>query len=192
MNSQAPITIEVRQRRDTYYFVSRRELGHLGVQGYWSQGVSAIAAAFLGAWLTERNAWALLAVAVVLALVAVLIEWRRQKFVSTLTNGKVVSLDTASQPAQVDAVPPPESPPSIAETSGFRIVRALYGAKETFIDVTDVLKELTQDNRLEVDATNALAGDPVENVVKVLRITYMVDGVQIERSYDEGDHASLP
>ena len=45
------------------------------------------------------------------------------------------------------------------------------------VDVTAKLAERVKDGQLEVAADNNLAGDPAVNVVKQLRVDYVLDGV---------------
>lgn len=59
-------------------------------------------------------------------------------------------------------------------------------------DVTAVVRGLVQNNTLSVTASNALAGDPANNVHKQLRVTYSLDGVTHSRTVNEEETITLP
>jgi len=56
------------------------------------------------------------------------------------------------------------------------IKQAVYGAGDRTVDVTDRLRAMIRANTLSVEASNSLAGDPAQGVVKQLRITYTIGG----------------
>lgn len=56
------------------------------------------------------------------------------------------------------------------------IKKALYGAGDKQIDVTDKLAAAVSNNVLSIEASNDLAGDPAHGVVKELRVTYTLGG----------------
>lgn len=64
--------------------------------------------------------------------------------------------------------------------SGLKIVSALYGKNDTYIDITERLNQKIENNKLNVKATNELAGkDPLQNVKKEIKIIYSI-GSKIE------------
>jgi hypothetical protein len=76
---------------------------------------------------------------------------------------------------------------------GLRIVRAEYGANDTFKDVTSLLSAGVTDNALQMQVDNtSMEGDPLENVVKRLRLTYTVDGDLHEVEVHEGNGFAIP
>ncbi len=75
---------------------------------------------------------------------------------------------------------------------GLKIIRASYGAKGKYLDVTDLLRSRVVGGHLEVVASNALAGDPNENVVKTLTVEYSLGGQISSRTASEGEHLSIP
>jgi HEAT repeat protein len=74
--------------------------------------------------------------------------------------------------AQLDkAKPAAESPAKVLV-----IKKAEYGAQDKWVDVTDQLNAAMANNALAVTAGNQLAGDPINGVVKQLRVTYSLGG----------------
>lgn len=56
------------------------------------------------------------------------------------------------------------------------LIKAEYGAQDTWVDVTEKVRPALRNGRLEVAATNAAFGDPIYNVVKRLRVFYKMNG----------------
>jgi HEAT repeat protein len=82
--------------------------------------------------------------------------------------------------------PAPEKEPKIVA-----IVKAEYGAAGTWLDVTDKVRAGVRNNSLSIEAGNSLAGDPVQGVVKQLRVTYTLDGQQHTVEVPEGETLQL-
>jgi hypothetical protein len=81
-------------------------------------------------------------------------------------------------------------------TPKLEIRQAVYGAFNNpvggKVDVTAKLKEMIKDGLLQAQASNDLAGDPMPNVVKELRVEYAVDGVVQSAVFKEGEEIQLP
>jgi hypothetical protein len=60
------------------------------------------------------------------------------------------------------------------------------------VDVTEQLKTKISSNRLVVDATNDIAGDPEYGVVKKLKVKYRFAGDIAEKEVQEGQTIILP
>lgn len=58
------------------------------------------------------------------------------------------------------------------------IIKAQYGAGEKVVDVTKQVAGAVRNNTLAVEASNDLAGDPANGVVKELRVTYKLGDEQ--------------
>jgi HEAT repeat protein len=69
-----------------------------------------------------------------------------------------------------------QPPPAQAASKTLIIKKALYGAGNQRVDVTDKLAAAISNNALTVEASNNLANDPAPGVVKELRITYSLGG----------------
>ncbi|MBN2512835.1 MAG: hypothetical protein JXB18_07860 [Sedimentisphaerales bacterium] len=76
------------------------------------------------------------------------------------------------------------------------ILEALYGVAscdgEDMVDVTAQLAKRIQDNKLDVMASNSLAGDPVPDVVKKLYVEYEYDGKAARAEIGENQRLVLP
>jgi hypothetical protein len=78
-------------------------------------------------------------------------------------------------------------------TRGLVILRAEYGTRGRWVDITERLQSRVVVNRLNVRVNNDLAGtDPAPNVPKELRIRFRMDGREERRSYSEGQRLNLP
>ncbi|MBI2301993.1 MAG: hypothetical protein HYU66_24075, partial [Armatimonadetes bacterium] len=79
---------------------------------------------------------------------------------------------------------------------GAEVVLAWYGLVDDRpageVDVTKQLQALVKNGRLEVAATNGLAGDPVPLVVKQMRVDYHYNGVAGTRVVGENQVLRLP
>lgn len=78
------------------------------------------------------------------------------------------------------------------ETNSLIIDKAIYGTRNSEIDVTAILNSMIVDNSLTVVASNSLAGDPEPGIVKSLTITYRYNGVPETRAFPEGGEVKLP
>jgi hypothetical protein len=74
----------------------------------------------------------------------------------------------------------------------FEILSAIYGTLGNNYDVTQKLNEGIKDNKLEVTVSNGIAGDPDPGNVKYLKIRYVYQGNEVEKSFKEGEAVSLP
>jgi DnaJ-like protein len=79
-----------------------------------------------------------------------------------------------------------------SERGDLVIESAIYGADGKVVDVTRELASRVAGNRLTVEATNGLAGDPNVGVVKVLVVTYVWRGERRTRTVHEGETLTLP
>jgi hypothetical protein len=78
--------------------------------------------------------------------------------------------------------------PGYGEYEGrIRIVRAMYGARGHYVDVTRIVREFAM-NGEPFSASNETFGiDPYKGETKHLRVSYILDGEQRESRWDEGD-----
>jgi len=78
-------------------------------------------------------------------------------------------------------------------TRGLVILRAEYGAGNSWVDITERLQARVVVNRLNVRVNNDLAGDdPARNRPKSLRLRYQIDGREQRRTVAEGQRLTLP
>lgn len=74
----------------------------------------------------------------------------------------------------------------------FEIISAEYGADESWMDVTKVLREKVKSDTLVLEVGNGIAGDPNFGVSKFLRIEYIFNGETRNEVYREGEFIVLP
>jgi len=72
------------------------------------------------------------------------------------------------------------------------ILEAKYYTAKVSKDVTEKLKNKVTNNRLVIDATNQIDGDPDPGTVKKLKVTYSYSGDTLEKEVDEGQTLILP
>lgn len=80
-------------------------------------------------------------------------------------------------------------------TGQLEIRRAVYGVLENpqqCVDVTAQLAGMVQDNRLSVEASNRIAGDPAYGIVKRLRVDYTLDGQPRSVTVSENELLEIP
>jgi hypothetical protein len=84
--------------------------------------------------------------------------------------------------------------PGQAGRSGLTLVSAHYGANDTWVDVSAQVRAHLHDNRIDMQATNeALGGDPLLNVAKVLKVTYFVgSGARRSVTVEENERLTIP
>ena len=107
----------------------------------------------------------------------------------------IVGCDAWSSPStQPIKVPHPSNVmlKMIPPAKEIKIVKARYGAKDSWIDLTDKLNQRIRDNKLVVQAANDLAGDPLFGTPKRLEVEYILDNQPGKASILEGDSLSLP
>lgn len=77
--------------------------------------------------------------------------------------------------------------------AAFRIMKAQYGAEDAWADVTDLVRSHVIAGRLNMHVTNDSMGrDPIENVPKLLTITYEQNGGMLVANFPEESRAVLP
>jgi hypothetical protein len=81
---------------------------------------------------------------------------------------------------------------SSAANAHLEILSATYGARDKWVDVTDHLRALVQDDALVVKASNALAGDPIDGTRKQLKVDYQLDGELHSKTVREGQTLRIP
>lgn len=71
------------------------------------------------------------------------------------------------------------------------IKSAEYGAKATYVDVTEKVQAMVKDNKLKMTPRD-LRIDPTPNVYKSLKITYLYKGREVKKVYPEVSEISYP
>ncbi len=73
-----------------------------------------------------------------------------------------------------------------------KIISAIYGAKNKYINVTNELDNLIFENKLKIIIGNNIAGDPIYGVPKKAKISYSFRGKKFEITCDENELLELP
>lgn len=74
----------------------------------------------------------------------------------------------------------------------FQIHFGEYGYGDKYSDVTKVLLDKSDKDKLEIDATNEVFGDAHPGVAKHLNVIYSFDGTTHKRTVQEGQKLSIP
>ncbi len=74
----------------------------------------------------------------------------------------------------------------------FQILQAIYWTKNAKLDVTEKLIGMTEENKLEVVASNKIYRDPDVGTRKKLTIKYRYNGIELIREYNEREKIILP
>lgn len=68
------------------------------------------------------------------------------------------------------------------------IVKAVYGARDTWVDVTDLVVKAVHDGRIDLPVGNSLGGDPIKDVQKQIKVTYNTGGRDLTVQAREGEN----
>lgn len=104
-----------------------------------------------------------------------------------------VAQPASSDNASISNVAPSANTVPAQPHSELTIVSATYGADDVRKDVTQLVAAKVSDDRLNFRADNSeLCGDPVFGKVKELRVRFVSNGQETERTFREGEQVSLP
>jgi len=104
-------------------------------------------------------------------------------------SGKV-TLTSVSQEETIDAE---KAEKGIKQKeSRLEILKAEYWTLKNRLDVTEELRKMIINNKLEAIASNQIKGDPDHGTVKRLSIKYKLDGITITKEYKERDKIIIP
>ena len=103
-------------------------------------------------------------------------------------SGAVTQLSSPEKPSPrvvLEQVPAPAD-------SELEIIKAEYWTDKVRLDVTDALRCMIVNGRLETTASNDIKGDPDYGKVKMLTIQYKVAGIEVTKEFREGSKVSIP
>lgn len=81
----------------------------------------------------------------------------------------------------------------VKNTNDLKVLSAVYGKRESYIDITDKLNSLIKTDILDTKVTNELAGiDPIPNVKKELKIIYSLNSKIDAIVVKENEQLKLP
>ncbi|UCF43888.1 MAG: serine hydrolase [Planctomycetota bacterium] len=86
----------------------------------------------------------------------------------------------------------PSVSPDSGAAKGLHIIRAGYGAGNTWLDVSKKIREKVRENALSIKASNEIAGDPLSGKVKILKVEYVLDGGLKTAEVQEGRWLHIP
>jgi hypothetical protein len=86
-------------------------------------------------------------------------------------------------------IKPKEEP---RKKSKLEIIKAEYWTEKEKFDVTEELRKMVSDDKLETVASNDIKGDPDPGTVKKLSIEYKFDDITITKDFTEGDKVLIP
>jgi hypothetical protein len=75
--------------------------------------------------------------------------------------------------------------------SAIQILRALYGARGHYVDVTDMVRQLVRDRRSFPVSNETFRMDPYQGRQKSLKISYLRGNSHCAQRYEEGDRVQL-
>lgn len=86
----------------------------------------------------------------------------------------------------------PERNKAVSSPLTLKINKAEYWTQKSRLDVTEELKKMIVDNKLETIASNDIKGDPDIGTVKILSIEYKINGKTLKKSFREGEIVVIP
>lgn len=78
------------------------------------------------------------------------------------------------------------------EASKLKIISAVYGKNNKYMDIKNNLNDLVENNTLRILLDNRIAGDPIYGTPKEGIIKYKYNGNLQEKNFNEGDLIELP
>jgi hypothetical protein len=121
------------------------------------------------------------------------VYFHRQSFMTIKKikgSGSVKSLSTADQEEMIKAT---EAEKAIRpKKTRLEIIKAEYWTQKARFDVTEELRKMIKDNKLETIANNNIKGDPDKGARKKLSIEYEFDGIRIKKEFTEFDRVLIP
>ena len=165
----------IKQRVETLYLVNDRDLDSLKTNSVAADILILLASVALGTF-SGGGSVVFLAVGVLALLIALFFYYLKFDFIrDTKKSGEVEEVKKA-------------------KISELTIIKATYGTtSENTIDITERLTNQIKNGRLNVAATNEIAGnDPDPGTVKYLEIEYEYGGATVTKRYREMDNVDLP
>jgi len=105
-------------------------------------------------------------------------------------SGAVKSLTSADQ--REDSKTEKVENKMVTKQSRLEIVKAEYWTEKNRLDVTEELRRMIIDNKLEAIASNNIKGDPDKGTQKRLTIEYEFNGIAVTKEFKERDKVLIP
>ncbi|HLC88339.1 MAG TPA: hypothetical protein VJG66_04795 [Patescibacteria group bacterium] len=164
-----------------------------------SAGFSASLAIYL-TWLTvvdevsypyKNHLLTFVFVTATIGIMAAIIAWNKKKD-ETFSKNQILQEMDIMQVSTGEGEEIEELVVSETGTNKFKITRASYGVDGKDIDVAQILNSSIKDGKLDIKASNAIAGDPLPGKVKFLEVEYKNEGKVFSKKYKENDVVTLP
>jgi hypothetical protein len=81
---------------------------------------------------------------------------------------------------------------TIIKESKLEIIKAMYYTNKKGFDITEELRDMVIEDRLETVASNEIKGDPDPGTVKKLNVTYKYNGLTVVKEFTEQDNIIIP
>lgn len=105
-------------------------------------------------------------------------------------SGAIKSLTSADQTESIEATKTENE--ITPKESKLEIIKAEYWTQKNRLDVTEELRRMIVDNKLETIASNEIKADPDKGTPKKLTIEYKFDGITVKKEFAERDKVILP
>lgn len=102
-------------------------------------------------------------------------------------SGTIKSLKSGDQEEAIEA-----KKESTQKVSKLEILKAEYWTQKVRLDVTEDLRKMIINNKLETIASNAIKGDPDPGTVKNLSIEYKFNDIAVTKQFREGAKVVIP
>jgi len=106
------------------------------------------------------------------------------------SSGTVKSLKSADQEEAIEATKTENE--ITQKESKLEIIKAEYWTQRNRLDVTEELRKMIVDNKLETIASNDIKADPDKGTRKKLTIEYRFDGITVTKEFTERDKVIIP
>ena len=209
-NSDKLITTEIKRRKVTYYLTSEDDLHNVKqnslLGNIFSMLVSFAAGGIISVILTRATGIQLgqqttnvldillnvfICGSVIFACFTAYFYYRSFITIKKIKgSGAVKSLISADQEEAIETDKTGKE--NTPREPRLKIIKAEYWTQKARLDVTEELRKMIVDYKLETIASNAIKRDPDIGTVKKLTIEYKFDGITVRKEFTEGNKVVIP
>ena len=182
----------IKTRKEILYLVSETDLQNLKLDSLMADLAMLFAAGALGAYFSGQSSFFLVA-SLFSIVVACAFYYKKAAFVKRAKeSGEVEAVQKVD--FALDSRNSEELHVELAAKPGdLVLIRAIWGADDRTIDITEIVREKIVENRLTTMASNAVAGqDPAYGTMKYLELEYEYGGTKITKRFREDEAVSIP
>lgn len=106
-------------------------------------------------------------------------------------SGEIKSFNSVDQMEEVEPNTKLQKKPK-SQDNKLEIIKATYWTPKVKLDVTEELRQMIVDNKLDIVASNKIKYDPDEWTVKKLSIEYRFNYLTVSKEFTENDRVVLP